>query len=152
MWARSGKYLKCNLLHTNTVTFVDLSSMFKLQRVYCIDNATTSTEANPEPLTLLAKSTDSYKGSMWWRELDKWKRKRDNMMKREAGRILQWHSWCSRCSSPASNYARRLSFCLPACHPICQFSRDREAARGAEMSTVMPGWHGGNQWGTGVPS
>lgn len=74
---------------------------------------------------------------MWWRELDKWrerKRKRDNMMRREAGRILQWHSWCSRCSRPASNYARRLSFCLPACHPICQFNRDREAARGAERS------------------
>lgn len=39
--------------------------------------------------------------------------------------------WCSR---PASNSARCLSFCLPACHPICQFSTDREAARGAEMS------------------
>lgn len=51
-------------------------------------------------------------------------------MKREAGRILLWRSWCSRCSRPASNYARRLSFCLPACHPVCQFSRDREAERG----------------------
>lgn len=50
-------------------------------------------------------------------------------MKREAGRILLWRSWCSRCSRPASNYARRLSFCLPACHPVCQFSRDREAER-----------------------
>lgn len=51
-------------------------------------------------------------------------------MKREAGRILPWRSWCSRCSRPASNSARRLSFCLPACHPVCQFSRDREAERG----------------------
>lgn len=48
-------------------------------------------------------------------------------MKREAGRILPRRSWCSRCSRPASNSARRLSFCLPACHPVCQFSRDREA-------------------------
>lgn len=48
-------------------------------------------------------------------------------MKREAGRILLRRSWCSRCSRPASNSARRLSFCLPACHSVCQFSGDREA-------------------------
>ena len=47
------------------------------------------------------------------------------MMKREAGRILRWRSWCSRCSRPVSNYARRLSFCLPARHPVCQFSRGK---------------------------
>lgn len=52
-------------------------------------------------------------------------------MKRKAGRNLQWHSSCSRCSRPASNYAGRLSFCLPACHPICQFSRRQ---RGSERS------------------
>lgn len=104
---------------------------------------------HPELLTLLAKSTDSYKGSVWWMELDKWKerkRKRDNMMKSEAGRILQWHSWCSRCSRPASNYARRLSFCLPDCHPICQFSRDREAS---ERSREEQRWARWCRGGTG---
>lgn len=153
-WARSCTYLMCNLLHTNTGASVDLSSRFKLQQMCYIDNNNKHWGRHPELLTLLAKSTDSYKGSVRWRQSDKWrerKRKRDNM-KREAGRILQWHSWCSRCSRPASDYARRLSFCLPACHPICQFSRDREAVRGAEMSAVMLGRHGGNQWGTGAPS
>lgn len=91
---------------------------------------------NPELLTLFAKSTYTSKGSVWWRELDKRGRGEGNMMKRETGRILHWRPWCSR---PASNSARCLSFCLPACHPICQFSRDGEAARGAEMSGADAG-------------
>lgn len=85
---------------------------------------------------LFAKSTHTSKGSVWWRELDIRGRGEGNMMKRETGRILHWRPWCSR---PASNSARCLSFCLPACHPICQLSRDGEAARGAEMSGADAG-------------
>lgn len=58
------------------------------------------------------------------------------VMKKETGRMVHQPPWCSR---PASNYARCLSFCLPACYPSCQFSRDREAVNGAEMSGADAG-------------
>lgn len=145
---KRGPY--CTWWHADSRTSVGLSSKFKLKNLQTAtagilyrQNNNKRRGRHPELLTLLAESTDSYKGSVWWRELDKWrerKRRRDNMMKREAGRIPQWHSWCSRCSRPASNSARRLSFCLPACHPIWQFSRDRETARGAERSREEQRW------------
>lgn len=44
--------------------------------------------------------------------------------------------------------------CLSACQPaiLSASLAETEAARAAEMSTAMPGRHGGNQRGTGAPS
>lgn len=118
-------------MHTNTVSFDYEAQILALRWVCFIDKTTTSTVAdNPElPDAVSREHAQSQRFSVI-NEVRQTERKKDNMMKREAGRILLWRSRCSRCSRPASNYARRLSFCLPACHPVCQFSRDREAGRG----------------------
>lgn len=93
-------------------------------------------DRHPELLVLLAKSTDSYKGSVWWRELDKWSGMGEgggNMMKRMGG-------FCS--GIPVAPDAPVLlqtmpAACLSACQPailsasLAETERQREQQRWA---------------------
>lgn len=83
-WKRKPELLQTRVqasTHKNTRASVDLSSRFKLKSSQTVTVSVLYRQNNnkhrgrhPELLTLLAKSTGTYKGSVWWRE--KWRERK----------------------------------------------------------------------------
>lgn len=159
-WARASTHLMCNLLRTNTLTSVGLSSRFKQRNgkrqaatagaLYRQNNNNKHRGSHPEPLMLLAKSTDSYKGSVWWREFDKWRgRKRRRETTWWKGRLGGFCGGIPDAPDAPVPLQTLPVACLSACQPAILSASLAETERGSERGSEEQRWARWCRGGTG---